>query len=1372
MGSQFRGTLCFLFLLSLQCATGNAVALTSGVQEETDKRFLFPCDIKTNRNSERGSISDVGQKLQSSVSRMSPAPQENLEDEAKKLVADLKQSLVASLADDWKMILIFVTAEDPCGFCDQEDHTESTITRLTGVLDYLQQQMPKTFVSLVDLTELTGMFMSHPGQSEIRKSCDCFGKPSDYTKTMFRFTFQEALERLISSGRYDTREDFTVVLHPVLKMGSPFLNTHKNSPYTWLSTMLNSEKNDPQPRKIGSNFSCTDLSPSDTVPTSVHSLKPADFKVIAALGDSITAGNGAGAIPINLLDVVSEYRGISWSIGGDEDLSNVTTLANILRKFNPNIEGYSKGIGSHHLNRSYLNRAVPGAKADDMLEQSKRLVQMLKSSSKINMAEDWKLLTIFIGGNDLCAICKDPIYHSPENFVFRLQEALDYLQEQIPRLFVNLVTILDIIPLKQLYNDKRTHCPQAIMRSLCNCVVGYEENSPEIETLKQFNKEYQEKTHQLVESGRYDTKEDFAVVIQPFFEQLEIPTDAEGVPDRSYMAPDCFHFGEKAHAQGARSLWKNMLEPLGQKTNNQKLDEDITIMCPPSGQPFIRTARNSNYVYPTTTPDLVHGSTLGCTDKAPSATKPTSVHALRPADVTVVAAIGDSLTAGNGIGSKPQDVLDVLNQYRGLSWSIGGDDTLERVTTLPNILREFNTYLTGFSTGTGNSLSHSAFLNEAVPGAKAMDLPDQVRALITQMKQDKRINFHNDWKVITVFIGPNDLCASCSDSKFFSAPRYISHIQEALDILHQEVPNTFVNLVEVLDIFPLREATLDPRVDCPVLITKMLCPCLLNIPENSEEMRVFREVNSAYQQSIEQFIDSGRYDTREDFTVVLQPFFRNPKIPHLPDGTPDVSFLAPDCFHLGQRAHSQMARMLWKNMLQPVGQKTDTLDFLADVPLSCPTQEQPFLRTYKNSNYKYPSQPPTQAPIQNWGSDMRCQVTGPSDQIPTSVHKLRPADVKVVGALGDSLTAAWGARAAVITEIAQEWRGISWSIGGDGNLEEITTLPNILKKFNPNLKGFSTGVGKGNTMFNVAIGGSKAENMTSQANTLVTKMKESKDINFNEDWKIITLFIGGNDLCQFCQNRDRYSLNNHVRHVETALDILYKEIPRAFVNLVEIMEVEGLRSVTSESFGCSLLKPNLCPCFINPREGSPELNEVKKFNKDLQEKVGALAEKYQGREDFAVVTQPFFRNSVVPVDDNGHPDVTFFSLDCFHFDERGHAEMAIALWNNMLEPVGQKQNFNNFTHDRTKIKCPSNDHPYLFTLKNSGLPENENPTQPPKGEDPQPDDKGDQVPSWSLIVGTLGGVAVGCAVVGIAMAVTSRKKAGKLMKSDSVTSSF
>lgn len=74
-----------------------------------------------------------------------------------------------------------------------------------------------------------------------------------------------------------------------------------------------------------------------------------------------------------------------------------------------------------------------------------------------------------------------------------------------------------------------------------------------------------------------------------------------------------------------------------------------------------------------------------------------------------------------------------------------------------------------------------------------------------------------------------------------------------------------------------------------------------------------------------------------------------------------------------------------------------------------------------------------------------------------TVHKLTPFDADLVGALGDSITAGFGALSLDLIHMFTEYRGISWSAGGDSDLDIYVTLPNILKKYKPNLQGFSTG---------------------------------------------------------------------------------------------------------------------------------------------------------------------------------------------------------------------------------------------------------------------------------------------------------------------------
>ncbi|KAM9635478.1 phospholipase B1, membrane-associated [Trichechus inunguis] len=1302
--------------------------------------------------------------------------------QAKELVRSMKENLQLSFQNDWKLINVFFRHASQCHLCSsahQESHVMGSMDKLTRMLDYLHEEVPKAFVNLVDLSEAMEVSRWHQDTplSPTAEPCRCLVETSELSRVVMQWSYQETWEKLLASSKYNERESFTVVFQPLLSetalspvLGEPSLQDptalalnlwnsmmepagqkdepfsaeerrpmkcpSQEEPYLFTYTNSNYLPSSSKPQKMpevreGTEVRCPDKDPSDSIPSSVHRLKPADIKVIGAMGDSLTAGNGAGSKSWNILDVLTQYRGLSWSVGGDQNISTVTTLANILREFNPSLTGFSVGTGTESSAGAFLNQAVAGERAEDLATQARRLVDLMKNDTRINFQEDWKIITVFIGSNDLCGFCNDPVRYSPQNFTDNIGKALDILHAEVPRAFVNLVSVLKIVTLRELYQEEKVSCPKLILRSLCPCVLEFDDNSTEIATLVEVNKKYQEGTHQLVDSGRYDTREDFTVVVQPFFEKVDMPKTPEGLPDRSFFAPDCFHFSSKSHARAASGLWNNMLEPVGQKTAEHNFENEISITCPDQVWPFLGTNKNVQG----------HGSWLLCRDRAPSASSPTSVHALRPADIQVVAALGDSLTAGNGIGSKPEDLPDVATQYRGLSFSSGGDDSLKNVTTLPNILREFNRNLTGYAVGTGDANSINAFLNQAVPGAKAEELAHQVQTLVQRMKTDHRVNFYEDWKVITVLIGGSDLCDYCMDSNLYSAANFFDHVRNALDVLHREVPRALVNLVDFMSPSVIRQVFLGNPDKCPVQQASVLCNCVLSPRESSQELASLEVVTQAYQNSMRELVESGRYDTREDFSVVLQPFFRNIRLPVLEDGRPDTSFFAPDCIHPSQKFHSQLSRALWVNMLQPLGGKTDTLDLTAAIPLSCPTQNDPFLRTSRNSNYTYPAKPATE----NWGSDFLCMDWSPSNIVPTSVHKLQPADIKVVAALGDALTTAVGARPSNSSELLMPWRGLSWSIGGDGVLETHTTLPNILKKFNPHILGFSTGTQEETAGLNVAVDGARARDMPAQARDLVEQMKKSPEINLEKDWKLITLFVGGNDLCHYCENPEAHSAQEYVRHLQQTLDILYEELPRAFVNMVEVMELAGLHQGQDGKCDMPMAAQSNCTCLRHSQENSLEMQELKQVNWNFQSGVSKFSywHQYMQREDFAVVVQPFFQNTLVPLNDRGDTDLTFFSENCFYFSERGHAEMAIALWNNMLEPVGGKTTSNNFTHSRTKLKCPSPEHPYFYTLRNSQL-------LPDQAQEPS------SMLSWAVPVAAGLGLVVGVGVVMVWKAVRCR----------------
>lgn len=63
------------------------------------------------------------------------------------------------------------------------------------------------------------------------------------------------------------------------------------------------------------------------------------------------------------------------------------------------------------------------------------------------------------------------------------------------------------------------------------------------------------------------------------------------------------------------------------------------------------------------------------------------------------------------------------------------------------------------------------------------------------------------------------------------------------------------------------------------------------------------------------------------------------------------------------------------------------------------------------------------------------------------MHRLRPGDIDVIGALGDSLTAGNGALATNVLQVLIENKGVSWSIGGQGTWRKYLTVRMVYCSF-------------------------------------------------------------------------------------------------------------------------------------------------------------------------------------------------------------------------------------------------------------------------------------------------------------------------------------
>ena len=54
--------------------------------------------------------------------------------------------------------------------------------------------------------------------------------------------------------------------------------------------------------------------------------------------------------------------------------------------------------------------------------------------------------------------------------------------------------------------------------------------------------------------------------------------------------------------------------------------------------------------------------------------------------------------------------------------------------------------------------------------------------------------------------------------------------------------------------------------------------------------------------------------------------------------------------------------------------------------------------------------------------------------------------------------------------------------------------------------------------FNVAVPGSECKDLPLQAVDLVNRIRSNATVDFENDWKLVTIFYGGNDACDYCDH--------------------------------------------------------------------------------------------------------------------------------------------------------------------------------------------------------------------------------------------------------------
>jgi len=199
--------------------------------------------------------------------------------------------------------------------------------------------------------------------------------------------------------------------------------------------------------------------------------------------------------------------------------------------------------------------------------------------------------------------------------------------------------------------------------------------------------------------------------------------------------------------------------------------------------------------------------------------------------------------------------------------------------------------------------------------------------------------------MVTLFIGGNDLCAFCKDEKAYSVEEYQNNIDKTLEYLRENLPNTLVNVVPMLDLTQLSQV--NSGFVCSIL-HKLVCKCGSYPANQIAKVRLIEEVVE-YSNSILSLMADKSYDKDNNFTVVAQPFLINQRLPTIQNGEPDLSFFAPDCFHFSAKGHAVSAQGLWNNMFEPAGKKR--LSWFNDEVWKCPSEKAPYIYTYRNSGY-------------------------------------------------------------------------------------------------------------------------------------------------------------------------------------------------------------------------------------------------------------------------------------------------------------------------------------------------------------------------------------------------------------------------------------
>ncbi|PHZ18005.1 uncharacterized protein RHIMIDRAFT_233424 [Rhizopus microsporus ATCC 52813] len=321
---------------------------------------------------------------------------------------------------------------------------------------------------------------------------------------------------------------------------------------------------------------------------------------------------------------------------------------------------------------------------------------------------------------------------------------------------------------------------------------------------------------------------------------------------------------------------------------------------------------------------------------------------------------------------------------------------------------------------------------------------------------------------------------------------------------------------------------------------------------------------------------------------------------------------------------------------------------------------------------------------------------------PTSVRDLRADDIKVVGALGDSIMAGAvskgleGSRTLNIN-IALEDRGITYGAGGNPG---AITIPNFIKHYSPNVIGGSVGdhwvefcyfglcpkwqYHPEKDRFNAAQSAAMSFDLGMELDYLIPAMRKTLGLDFENDWKMITIQIGSVDQCYICSvYGPLLTPEGYEKSLNSALRRIRKEVPRVLVNLIGVFNVTNVYELTTGNPYCSAtifgdFQTNSLECFCATHGFKKEVDIAAAAYDSI---VFKLAKKYNEFNDptFGIMYTPANVDlASLPVQIDG---------DCFHPSVIGHGTFAKTYWNTFWKPLESIPNIYT-VNDYNRVVCP------------------------------------------------------------------------------------